>query len=67
MFMCVSEFRNFLAILETNIARKLPILQNSCYKVSYFIAINLLIMKLNEDSLTLVGDLFEILGERLSL
>lgn len=67
MFMCVSEFRNFLAILETNITRKLPILQNSCYKVSYFIAINLLIMKLNEDSLTLVGDLFEILGERLSL
>lgn len=65
--MCVSEFRNFLAILETNITRKLPMLPNSCYKLSYFISINLLIMKLNEDSLTLVGDLFEILGERLSL
>lgn len=45
--MCISDFMIFLAILETNITRKLPILQNSCSK----------------DSLMSVGDLFEILGE----
>lgn len=64
--MCISDCRNFLAILETNITRMLPILQNSCNKESYFFSIKLLILKQSEDLLTLVGDLSEILGERLS-